>query len=198
LFEFGDLLVPLTPDRGRCRGCGVTHVVLPAWYIPRRAYTVDVIGSVLLAGARRESRRAIAQRLGLPVGTVASWLTAARSAATSLVAHAYSVAGHAVREYRSAAASWGNDLAEALDAIGDASRAFAPRTPTPPRRTDMAGRSGIDYLGLLDAEHCRQLRHRLHIAGPDGPIPGLPPWHVANLITAQHGLLATARPRPNS
>ena len=62
----GGRWVPLTPDRNRCRGCGVTHVVLPAWYIPRRAYTVDVIGSVLLAGARRESRRVIAQRLGLP------------------------------------------------------------------------------------------------------------------------------------
>jgi hypothetical protein len=35
----------------------------------------------------------------------------------------------------------------------------------------------------------------LHIAGPDGPILGLPPWHVANLITAQHGLLG-ARPQP--
>jgi Domain of unknown function (DUF6431) len=29
--------VPVTPDRGRCRGCDVTHVVLPAWYVPRRA-----------------------------------------------------------------------------------------------------------------------------------------------------------------
>jgi hypothetical protein len=185
--------VPLTPDRGRCRDCGVTHVVLPAWYTPRRAYTVDVIGSALLAGARRESRHTIAQRLGLPVGTIASWLTAARSAATSLVAHAYSVASPAVREHRSAAASLGNDLAEALDGIGDAARAFAARTPTPPPRSDVAGTSGIDYLGLLATQHCRRVRQRLHIAGPDGPILGLPPWHVANLITAQHGLLR-ARP----
>ena len=191
----GGRSVSFTPDRGRCRDCGVTHVVLPAWYTPRRAYTADVIGSALLAGAQRESRHTIAQRLGLPVGTVASWLTAARSAATSLVAHAYSVAGPAVREHRSASASLGSDLAEALDGVGDAARAFAARTPIPPPRTDVAGTSGIDYLGLLAAQHCRQVRHRLHIAGPDGPILGLPPWHVANLITAQHGLLG-ARPQP--
>jgi hypothetical protein len=109
------------------------------------------------------------------------------------VAHAYSVAGQAVRDHRNAAASLGNDLAEAL---GDAGRAFAPRTQTPPRPTDTAGRTGIDYLSLLAAQHCRRLRHRLHVAGPDGPILGLSPWHVANLITAQYGPLGPARPQP--
>src|SRR6266545_636235 len=27
--------VELTPDRGLCRGCGTSHVVVPAWYVPR-------------------------------------------------------------------------------------------------------------------------------------------------------------------
>src|SRR5258705_12903426 len=63
-------LAELVPDRGRCRGCGATHVVLPAWYVPRRAYAVEVVGSVLVAGARAETRRRISHRLGLPVGTV--------------------------------------------------------------------------------------------------------------------------------
>jgi hypothetical protein len=177
----------LVPDRGRCRGCGATHVVLPAWYVPRRAYAVEVMGSVLLAGARTETRRRIADRLGLPVGTVSSWLTAARKAATSLVRQAYAVAGPAVRAHRSAAQWLGSKLAEALDALGDAAREFARGPSFPPARPPRPGETGIDYLRLLHAQHHRDLRRRLHVA-PDSAMPSLEPWHVVNLITARRGL----------
>lgn len=175
----------LTPDRGRCRGCNATHVVLPAWYVPRRSYTVEVVGRVLLAGARTESRHRVAERLGVPVGTVASWLTAARKAAASLVRHAYEVAQHAVRQHRSAAHSLGNNLAEALDALGDAAREFVHGPSSTPR----PGKTGIDYLGILDAQRHHALRQRLHVTAPDGPLHGLAPWHAVNLITARRGLL---------
>jgi hypothetical protein len=42
----------LRPDRARCRPCGVTHVLLPAWCLPRRAYSTDVVGAALLAAAQ--------------------------------------------------------------------------------------------------------------------------------------------------
>ena len=182
--------VELTPDRGLCRGCAATHVVLPAWYVPRRAYTAEVIGTVLVAGAQANPRQTIAQRLGLPIATVASWLTSARTAVTSLIRHAHTVAHGAVGEHRSTASWLRNDLAEALDALGDAARAFArgPVRPPPPHPV-APGHSGIDYLSLLDTQHHRNLRRQLHVAAPDGPLPRLAPWHVINLITARRGLL---------
>jgi hypothetical protein len=41
--------VTVRPDRGRCIGCGVTHVVLGAGLLPRRAYAAGLIGEALLA-----------------------------------------------------------------------------------------------------------------------------------------------------
>jgi hypothetical protein len=180
-------LAELVPDRGRCRSCGATHVVLPAWYVPRRAYAVEVVGSVLLAGAQGESRRRIAARLRLPVGTVASSLTAARKAATSLVSQAYAVAGPAVRAYRSAAQWLGTNLAEAVDALGDAARELA--TAITAARPPRAGETGIDYLQLLHAQHRRDLHRHLHIIATGADLSCLAPWHTVNLITARRGLL---------
>jgi hypothetical protein len=177
----------LVPDRGRCRSCGATHVVLPAWYVPRRAYAVEVVGSVLLAGAQGESRRGIAARLGLPAGTVASWLTAASKAATSLVSQAYAVAGSAVRANRSAAQWLGSNLTEAIDALGDAAREFA--TAIAATRTPRASETGIGYLHLLDAQHRRELHRHLHIVATGDDLSDLGPWHTVNLITARRGLL---------
>lgn len=42
----------LRPDRARCRACAITHVLLPAWCLPRRAYSSDVVGTALLAAAQ--------------------------------------------------------------------------------------------------------------------------------------------------
>src|SRR5258705_13076595 len=161
------ILAELVPHRGRCRGCGATHVVLPAWYVPRRAYAVEVVGSVLVAGARTETRRGMSPRLGLPVGTVSSWLTAARKAATSLVRQAYAVAGPAVRAHRSAGQWLGNNLAKALDALGDAAREFARGPSITPARPPRPGEIGIDYLRLLHAHHHRDLGRRLPVIAPD-------------------------------
>ena len=44
-------LVTLRPDRARCRSCAVTHVLLPAWWLPRCGYDVEVVGAALLAAA---------------------------------------------------------------------------------------------------------------------------------------------------
>jgi len=68
--------VELVPRRSRCRGCGATHVLLPAWCLARRADAGEVIGLALEAKAAGEGHRAVAGRLGRPASTVRGWLRA--------------------------------------------------------------------------------------------------------------------------
>ncbi|MGW4126467.1 helix-turn-helix domain-containing protein [Nocardia sp. NPDC004711] len=62
------------PRRARCRGCGVTHVLLPVTLLLRRAYGAAVIWAVLAARAGGLGHRRIAVRLGLVAATVRGWL----------------------------------------------------------------------------------------------------------------------------
>ena len=64
----------LRPRRGRCSACLVTHVLLAASCLVRRADAVEVIGAALVAKARGGGHRRIAARLGRPVSTVRGWL----------------------------------------------------------------------------------------------------------------------------
>jgi hypothetical protein len=60
-------------------GCGATHVLVPAWSVPRRRDGAEVIGEALHHAARGAGHRVIARRLGRPPGTVRGWLRAARA-----------------------------------------------------------------------------------------------------------------------
>jgi hypothetical protein len=162
-------------------------VIVAAWYPPRRAYTVEVIGSVLLDGARAVARSRIAETVGVPVGTVASWLTMARHAASALIRHACTVAAHAVRAQMSPAHRYDTTLAEALDAVGAAAHEFA-QMGTPPPARPVSSNSGIDYLGLLAVEHHRSLCRQLHVIASGDALAHARPWSVVNLITARRGL----------
>jgi hypothetical protein len=71
-----DRHVVLVPRRSRCRGCGATHVLLPAWCLARRADAGEVIGLALEAKAAGAGHRVIAGRLGRPASTVRGWLRA--------------------------------------------------------------------------------------------------------------------------
>jgi hypothetical protein len=64
----------IRPRRACCQPCGTTHVLLPAWAVPRRRDGAEVIGQALLAHARGLGHRRIAARLGRPPGTVRGWL----------------------------------------------------------------------------------------------------------------------------
>ena len=66
--------VRLRPCRSRCRGCGGTHVLLPAWCLLRRADAAGVIGAALEAAAAGGGHRKIAGLLGRPPSTVRGWL----------------------------------------------------------------------------------------------------------------------------
>jgi len=64
----------VVPRRSRCRRCGTTHMLLPAWCLSRRADAGAVIGSALEAAAAGDGHRKIAAGLGRPASTVRGWL----------------------------------------------------------------------------------------------------------------------------
>ena len=74
----------MRPDRALCPGCEVTHVVLDAGLIPRRAYAGGLIGQALVAAARGSGHRRIARDLAVPAGTVRGWIRGARRSAAQL------------------------------------------------------------------------------------------------------------------
>ena len=62
------------PRRSRCRGCAVTHVLLPVTLLLRRAYVAELIWAAVVAKATGAGHRLIGARLGVPVTTVRGWL----------------------------------------------------------------------------------------------------------------------------
>jgi hypothetical protein len=70
----GGIGVRVRPRRSRCRRCEVTHVLLPAWCLLRRADAAAVIGAALEAAAGGGGHRSIARALGRPASTVRGWL----------------------------------------------------------------------------------------------------------------------------
>jgi hypothetical protein len=71
---WGKERVRVRPRRARCRGCGVTHVLLPVFALVRRADLAEVIGAALAARAAGAGARSVAAGLGRAVPTVRGWL----------------------------------------------------------------------------------------------------------------------------
>ncbi len=65
---------PVRPRRARCRACAVTHVLLPATMLLRRAYAAERLWAALTARAAGSGHRRIAAGLGVPAATVRGWL----------------------------------------------------------------------------------------------------------------------------
>jgi hypothetical protein len=82
--DLGGALVTVRPDRAWCPGCDVTHVVLDAALLPRRAYAAGLIGQALVAAALGSGHRRIASDLAVPAGTVRGWIRGARRSAARL------------------------------------------------------------------------------------------------------------------
>lgn len=72
------------PRRGRCRGCGKTHVLLGDDGLLRRRDEVGVIGEAIEAKAVGEGHRRIAGRLGVPAWRVRRWLRRFAERATAI------------------------------------------------------------------------------------------------------------------
>jgi transposase-like protein len=65
---------PVRPRRSRCSTCSVTHVLLPATLLLRRAYLAELIWAAVVAKAAGAGHRVIGARLGIPGSTVRGWL----------------------------------------------------------------------------------------------------------------------------
>ncbi len=65
----------IVPQRSRCKGCGVTHVLLPVLVLARRADAAVVIGSALVAKGAGVGHRRIAAGLGRAAETVRAVFT---------------------------------------------------------------------------------------------------------------------------
>src|SRR5579872_4628299 len=83
----------LRPRRGRCRSCGATHVLLPAWTVPRRADSTGTIASAAALSALDGTGTA---RLGAPAATVRGWVRRLRSRAGQPLQEASCEFGHLV------------------------------------------------------------------------------------------------------
>jgi hypothetical protein len=131
---------------------------------PRRAYSVEVIGVALLGKADGRGHREIAAGLGVPAASVRGWVRGVQRGTSALIGQAITVAASAGvgRFDDRSPASWrGNDVVEALDALGVARR-FAHRYPHPATAGCPGGVfTGIDYLGLLAA--LRRMREVLGV-----------------------------------
>jgi hypothetical protein len=119
-------LATACPDRARCTGCGVTHVVLEAGLLPRRAYAAGLIGQALVSAAAGHGHRRIARELDVPGGTVRGWIRRARRSAGQL--RAIGVRAVVALDPEALPAQVRTDaLACALDALGAAALAMGGR-----------------------------------------------------------------------
>lgn len=110
--------------RARCRACSVTHVLLPAAWLPRRLDEVNVIGSALLGAACGAGHRPLAAGLNRPEGTVRGWLRAAREHAGWLHAELAS-AGALLPDHRlGTAVPPPTPLGETVEAAGRVASAY--------------------------------------------------------------------------
>jgi hypothetical protein len=121
----GDRL--LRPRRGRCRGCLGTHVLLPQLAFSRRQDEVAVIGSAIEAKVvAGEGFRPIAARLGAYPETVRGWLRRFALRAEALRAH-FTRCAVVLDPELGAVLPAGSDVADALEAIAIAARAWVLR-----------------------------------------------------------------------
>jgi hypothetical protein len=128
-------VVALRPRRTRCAACHGTHLLLPAWCLPRRADAVEVIGAALVAHAAGHGHRSIAAALGRPVSTVRRWLRAVRGEhGRWLYRHGVEHASRFAPEVLGEVVAQPSELGDALTALAAAvlafRRRFARRVPS--------------------------------------------------------------------
>lgn len=116
------------PRRSRCTACGVTHMLLPAAMLVRRADEAQVIGAAVTAAARGRGRRRIAAELGVPESTVRGWL-ARFAARAGRVREIFTQLAAVLSADPVPLAPAGSAVADAAVAVAAAARAIAVRWP---------------------------------------------------------------------
>lgn len=114
------------PRRALCRRCGATHVVCPAFVVPRRRDGAEVIGEALRQAAVGAGHRTIARRLQRPEGTVRGWLRAGRRRSEQLRCCGTRWA-IALDPELGAIEPTGSPLSDAVEALAVAARAWVLR-----------------------------------------------------------------------
>jgi hypothetical protein len=113
----------IRPRRACCQRCATTHVLLPAWAVPRRRGGAEVIGAALLDNARGMGHRRIAARLGRPPGTVRGWLRTFASRAEMMSATARRWTNALDPSEPDQTGPVGSAVLDAVDALGRTARA---------------------------------------------------------------------------
>ena len=119
----GGAVARLRPARARCRSCGRTHVLLPAWCVPRRADSVEVIGTALASALAGAGYRRIGADLGVPPMTVRGWLRRLRSRAEDMRRYAMGELGALGGTDPVLPAPAASPLGDALNAVAAAAHA---------------------------------------------------------------------------
>lgn len=82
--RWGGRVCGLRLSRCRCRVCGATHALLPAFLVARRIDLASVIGMALVMGAAGRGHRPVAAAAGVPETTARGWLRRLRARAAGL------------------------------------------------------------------------------------------------------------------
>lgn len=116
----------LRPRRAICSTCGTTHILEPAWTVPRLRDTAEVVGAAWQAKVAGAGHRQIAADLDRPASTVRRWLRrlAVRAEALRAVATGWL---HQLDPTAGPLDPTGSPLADALEAIGRATAAASRR-----------------------------------------------------------------------
>src|SRR5271165_3730596 len=128
VFRAGRVPVAVRPRRARCAGCGVTHVLLPAWLLARRCDGTSVIGDMLARAARGQGFRSIAAASGVPEDTVRGRLRRFRASAGRVREFFTRLAGILAVDPVPLDPA-GSPLADAVVAVAAAAAAAAGRWP---------------------------------------------------------------------
>jgi hypothetical protein len=186
----GGARVGVRPDRGLCTACRSTEVLLPAVCLPRRAYTADVVGAVLLDVERGRRVAGAAAAARVPVSTARRWVRAVVGSADAVTAAAVRVAA-AAGDATQCGPLFGpvrpvGVLTGVLQALGAAAAVWTAGRAIP--RTGVLARSGavtgIDYLALVHREYQQGLLRDLGIADPGDALGAtVTGWPLVNAIT---------------
>lgn len=142
------------PRRARCSPCERTHVLLPAWSVPRRRDGAEVIGRALLLKSDGAGHRTIAARLGRPPGTVRGWLRAGERRADAL-ADCGTLWTIALGEHTARPCTRRSPLQQAVESLASAALAWRLRFYEPGRGCPWQVIVGLTGGGLLHGRPAR-------------------------------------------
>ena len=112
--------------RGRCSGCGRTHVLLPHDCLVRRRDESVVIGAALVLKAAGRGHRVVAGVLGVPAATVRGWFRRFAVNAGPIRGW-FTVLAHGLDPLLGPIVPTGSVVGDAVEAIGVAARAASLR-----------------------------------------------------------------------